>query len=351
MLITRFKLEEFSQYLGHLQRGFPFSLFKNFALEMVETVSEFINRAERTSDDDEAMSNARLSDLSLYWLLLQHGLFKQVIHDHPLNRWNALQHFLENGQQLFSINEPVVGSFYGEYGATGRFILDQKINTISRYNYFLILVDELDAPVFWPLAIHELAHCWLSSQDSVVSISSQTTTTLDFEDQESRIEESLCDAIATSVMGPSYVYSFINRLWTGFRRGNSPDYPENSFRLEVMVRILRKRGYGEELHEIEPMIRELGCVDWDEEEIVSAIVPIEEFAFHLPLKTSTPSPEAEITTIDDFIKRPPANLQEMFHIGWTLLNQSDVNTYESRFNRINLAIQKMLERNSLTFNT
>jgi hypothetical protein len=342
-------LDEFSQYLGQLPANPPYSYFKEFAYEMVDTVAEYIDRVERTIDPLEVANNIYLSEFSLNWLLLQHGFFKQVTNDHTTNRWKALQNYLECGKELFFIGDPILGSFYNRYGATGRFLLDRRISQTSSHNYFLIFVDELDAPVYWPLAIHELAHCWLSSQDSVVEISSQLETTLEPDIQESCVEEALCDAVASTIMGPSYVFSYINRLWAGFARPKSPEYPKDSFRIELMVRILRKIGYSEEIQEIESMITDLECDDWNDEVIVDSLDLIEGFATQLPFQT--PKLETEISSLDDFKKNSPKDIQTLFHVGWTLLNQSNVDTYSEQLRTINQTIQGILERNSATFNT
>ncbi|MHA1389693.1 MAG: hypothetical protein ACTSR9_14790 [Candidatus Thorarchaeota archaeon] len=318
---------------------------------MVETVAEYCDRVERTIDPSEVINNIYLSEFSLNWLLLQHGLFKQVVHDCPSSRWTALQHYLEHGKQLLSIDSPVLGSFFNSYGATGRFLLDKRIGRTSSHNYFLILVDELDSPLFWPLSVHELAHCWLSSQDSVVEISSELITSLEPEIQEGRVEEALCDAVATAIMGPSFVFSYINRLWTGFIRSNSPEYPKNSFRLKLMTRILKKNGYSDELQEIESMISDLGCDDWDDEEIANSLSSVEEFALELDFISAPPNFETEISSVSEFKKNPPENLQKLFHVGWNLLNQSDIETYDEWARSINSTIQKTLERNRSSFNT
>jgi len=348
VLSTRLRLDGFSHYLRQLPENPPYSHFNEFAFEMVDTVAEYIDRVERTTDPLEIANNIYLSEFCLNWLMLQHGFFKQVMNDHKTSQWKALQNYLGNGKDLFSLNDPILGSFYNTYGATGRFLLDRRINRTSSHNYFLIFVDELDAPIYWPLVTHELAHCWLSNQDSVVEISSQFTTTLEADVQESCVEEAMCDAIASKIMGPSYVFSYINRLWPSFARPKGRGYPTDSFRIEVMVRTLRNNGYTE-LQELDSLIDDVECDDWNDEVIVDSIDLIDEFAKQLPFTIS--NPETEITDLDDFQQNPPQDIRTLFYVGWDLLNQSTVDTYSEHLRSINQIVQETLERNSATFNT
>jgi len=314
---------------------------------MVDTVGEYIDRVERTSDPRDTVNNIYLLELCFSWLLYQHGYFKQVMNDYTTNKWRSLQYYLECGKELFSIYDPIVGSFFDRYAATGQFLLDRSIGSSSHHNYFLIFVDELDAPIYWPLAIHELAHCWLSSRNSVIEISSQIETTLDSDIQESRIEEAMCDAIASKIMGPSYAFSYINRLWTGFSRMKGRGYPTDSFRIEVMVQILRNNGYAE-LQELDSLIDDLEYDDWDDEEIVESLDLIDEFAIQLPF--DVPNLDTEITSLDDFQQNPPEDIRTLFHVGWEFMNQSTIDTYSEQLRAINHTIQETLERNRATFN-
>ncbi len=317
---------------------------------MVSKISSFIDRVERSSNPSDRLTHIWLSQASLDWLLIQHGFFKMSYHDSTTNKWCALQGLVKTGSELFEIGAPVLGTFYNTYGSTGTFILNRRIGQLSGDDYFMVITDELDPPIFWPLVIHELAHCWLSSQTIVEEISSKVHYNNESSIIERRVEEALCDAIATSFMGPSYVYSYINRLWHSFMMMDSFEYPKNSFRLEVMIRTLEQANY-DEVEDLKIIIEETSTVDWEDEAIVDSLAPIEEFAKQLPFITKPNSLVTDIESVNEFVNAPPANLQKLFHVGWMLLNTSDMKTYSDEFNSINSTIQESLERNYATFNT
>jgi len=243
-----------------------------------------------------------------------------------------------------------MGAFYNTYGSTGTFILNRRMGRPSGDDYFMVLADELDSPIYWPLVVHELSHCWLSSQNVIEEISSQIHSELEPKFVERRVEEALCDAVAVSLMGTSYVFSYVNRLWSSFAIPNSLEYPSNSFRLELMIRILKQTDH-DEVSNLETLIEETATTDWEDEAIVDSMILMEDFARQLPFTIDAGNLTTDIENIDEFVASPPDDQRKLYHIGWTLLNGSNADTYSDDFKRINLAIQETLERNSATFNT
>ena len=115
-------------------------------------------------------------------------------------------------------------------------------------DYYELCVDHTDPPVFWPLTIHEIAHCWLSKHEYVDDILSQHSSNIrdiSLDTAASRIEESLCDVIATKLIGPAYPLAFINRLWAQLGL-EIPDYPKNNFRIECMAKVLDLQDFNDE---------------------------------------------------------------------------------------------------------
>ncbi len=325
--------------------------FHNFSIDMLDRISSIIDRIERSPHPLDRMANVWLSEVSLDWLLVQNGFFKLSHHDSTTSKWKSLHSFIKTSSELLEIGRPVMGAFYNTYGSTGTFILNRRMGQPSGDEYFMVMADELDPPIYWPLVTHELSHCWLSSQSIVEEISSQVhPEELETRFVERRVEEALCDAVATSLMGPSYIYSYINRLWSSFMMQNSQEYPNNSFRLELMIRILKQTNH-EEVSELESMIEETTSMDWEDEAIVDSMILMEDFMEQLPLTVRPEDLGTEIRNIDEFVETPPSDLQKLYHVGWTLLNLSDAATYSDHFNRINLVIQEKLERNSSAFNT
>jgi hypothetical protein len=347
---TRSKLDKLKLQLDPISAYQQFESFYNYSTDMVTRILDIIDRVERSLHPFDRMANIWLSQISLDWLLVQHGFFKLSYYNFTSIEWRALQGLIKTVSEILEIRAPVLGAFYNTYGSTGTFILNRKIGRPFGQDYFMVMIDELDYPIFWPLVIHELSHCWLSSQNIIEEISSQIHSELEPKIVERRVEEALCDAVATSFMGPSYVYSYINRLWPTFSMRNSIEYPSDAFRLEMMIRILKQTNH-DKVADIETMIEDNISIDWANEEIVASMILIEEFTKQLPFSSKPEDFVSNIDSVDEFVKNPPENLQNLFHTGWTLLNLSNIDVYSDDFKRINSVFLELLERSGTTVNS
>ena len=317
---------------------------------MLKNVADYLDRVERSLNPQDKMINLWLSQTSLDWLLVQYGYFKIAFHDCKSSNWKALQGLIDVCSKILDIRVPVLGAFYNTYGATGSFVLNKMVGRPVGSDYFLVLVDELDSPLYWLLVLHELAHCWLSSRSTVEEIRSQINTDLEPEFEERRVEESLCDAIATALVGPSYVYSFINRLWLSFAISPSQVYPKNSFRLELMMRILKQTGHVE-VGDLEALIEDSLINDWKDEAIVDALEPIVDFVENMPFAITPTQLVTDLHSVSDFETDPPMSFQKLFHVGWNLINEAEMGTYHDWSVRISAVICNVLERNCAPLNT
>jgi hypothetical protein len=317
---------------------------------MLDRISNIVDRIERSSHPFDRTMHIWVFQESLDWLLLQHGFFKLALLDSTTSKWNALNGLIQKGSEIIDMGKPVLGAFFNTYGATGTFILNRRIGRPSGADYFMVLADELDPPFYWPLIIHELSHCWLSSQNIIEEISSQINPEIEQKFIERRVEEALCDAVAASLMGPSYVYSYINRLWSGFAIPNSPEYPSTSFRLELMIRILKQANHAK-IRDLETLIEETSSKDWGDEAIADSMSLIEDFTSTLPFSVEHENLDTDIEKIEEFVDDPPQDIRNLYHAGWTLLNSSSRDTYSKDFTKINHAIQETLERGSSAINT
>jgi len=99
---------------------------------------------------------------------------------------------------------------------------------------------------------------------------------------EKRIEEALCDAIATYMIGPSYPYSYLNRLWARFPAGIVPEYPSHRFRIECMATVLDEMKLYEQARNIRYIGNAKFSEPWQNEEIHWAIDDIVSVTSELP---------------------------------------------------------------------
>lgn len=81
--------------------------------------------------------------------------------------------------------------------------------------YYVIAVDYSDPPLLWPLVFHEIGHCLLSVRDDVDRICEQSISwvrsDISLETIHRRLEEALCDVIATYLIGPAYPYEALHQ--------------------------------------------------------------------------------------------------------------------------------------------
>ena len=117
-----------------------------------------------------------------------------------------------------------------------------------------------------------------------------------------------------------------------------------------MIRILKLSNH-DEVSRLESLIEETISGEWDKEEIVDSMPLIEDYVKELSFIADPEVLTSEIDNIDEFVANPPMNLRKLYHVGWTLLEQSTIDTYSDDFERINHAIEDTLERNGATFNS
>jgi len=155
-----------------------------------------------------------------------------------IHAWNALRNlirYLSNRLEMKTLPMPLLGD---DYFATGSYTYFRDLSIRLRKDFYFIAVDSLDPPIFWPLIAHEIAHCWLNetryldrifASPDVLEVKRRTSIPV-----ERRLEEVLCDMVATRLLGPAYVWAYITRLWPVFPQGVHENYPSHPFRLECM---------------------------------------------------------------------------------------------------------------------
>jgi len=259
---------------------------------------------------------------------MQYGIFKIAQASTFDGRWRALNRFASYYADILDIAVTPVPLFGHTYFSTGSFSYYKTLGLRLEKEYYVLSVDKSDPPLFWPLALHELSHCWLGRRDDVDRICSRHIDEISrIEDMtrinrsiiEKRIEEALCDVIATYTIGPSYPYSYLNKLWAQFPAGILPEYPSHRFRIECMATVLDEM-------ELFEQARNLRCIGdtkfsepWQNEEIHWAIDDIVSGISELPKLIVDEVDVKANRAVDALEISPPKDIPTLFLACWMFL--------------------------------
>lgn len=167
------------------------------------------------------------------------------------------------------LTSQVYPSLSDSYFTTGSFIYYKKFGSRPRKEYFVVSLDFTDPAVMWPLVCHEVAHCWLSQTSLVEAIaaSAVTSSSNQLRTLETRVEEAICDSIATRVGGAAFPFAFAIKFWGQIPWTDTGDHPLNSFRLELMARTLDGMGMFEAAADVREILAKANGPEWDAEDI------------------------------------------------------------------------------------
>jgi hypothetical protein len=322
------------------------SSFLDHSYDVIEKIRTYLSRAHSTRLDVVRANSLWLCDIAFKWLLIQHGRFKIARRQLNDERWVALNKFVAtyaSELKLESIPLPLLGD---SYFSTGSFQYYRKLAMRLEKEFYLISVDASDPPLFWPLMIHELSHCWLGSSDVIASIQETHSNEINLTNQEmaeSRLEEALCDALATRLIGPAYPLSYINKLWAQFPREVSPWYPTNEFRLECMAIMLSEL----RLHNLANDIRDIAngkfAGKWDDEEIACSINDLINVAREMS-KGLSPEVYAIATKSEKILESPTTlDMPTLFFSCWNALNLAQPNQISSTLDKTSVSIINALK--------
>jgi hypothetical protein len=245
------------------------SSFRNYGLQYLEKLEEQLNMAT-SARSLTLRANLRLQvDIGIEWISLQRLRFGSVLQSRNDPQWLPLRLLLGNYSRILGI-APAPLPILGEgYYSTGSFVYYRSRTQSVDSRHYIVSVDRTDKPIFWPLVLHELAHIWLGERDEVDQICGSVTEpdSLSNEERAERVEEALCDVIATRLVGPAYSYSFLHKLWARFDVSTARGYPSNGFRIECMANSLSTQGFSDVASELREMADLKFEERWEREEI------------------------------------------------------------------------------------
>ncbi len=319
----------------------------------MERLRSFLNRAATSVSQQVKQSYLFQVEVGITSLTHQLCLLKLVQNSSNDTRWLAFTNFVSFYSNQLNLN-PVPLPLFGEsYFSTGSFTFYETLRLSKQY--FVLSVSYGDPALFWPLAAHELAHCWLSSRDTVDRISANLpwSSNLRPEVISNRVEEALCDSIATRIMGPSYPFSFINKFWTRFpiQGMTSAIYPTDRYRLECMARVLDESGFFDEAADVRDVSDSAFVEGWQEEEISWSLDSISEQA----RQVTFPNPRA-IRTVprQGFSSLGMTNLSEanaIFYSSWASIDNDARQITDQQITELSRKLVSALERSPVSSDT
>lgn len=297
--------------------------FLDSAKSAITLVQGLIRRTETSVEEQSRKSYAALAnhlingvseDLSLF------KLFEQSVSD---ERWKSATNMVLECSEFMGVSPipAVVLSGSGYFNTQGPPDIRTDIGkNIPKYN--VVSVEQLHSPILWPNVIHELCHFLVLESEAPDKIyTSIGDYQLEIESTQDKIEEAICDCVATLIMGPSYPFSYLAQYFQILSNTAHIRHPSDSLRLKLMSDILFKVKMPQESKEIEEiLINKLGKA-WQQDELFPA--------FDRIIKESTRLiriPEYRNfrrgLTLDDFKKDTPSDVYSLFNEGWNIILSS-----------------------------
>jgi hypothetical protein len=261
-----------------------------------------------------------LADMGLSYYSAQYQFFQLAKASWKEETWSALQCLIRYISTNLKLSIPPIPILGDDYYATGSFSYFRDLAFRLKREYYFVAVDFLDISLFWPLIAHEVAHCWLnetrylkqiSASSEALSIKAKTKVPV-----EERVEETLCDLVATRLFGPAYPQAYNVKLWLRFPKEVHEDYPQHSFRLECMIAVLERLELNEVAEEFKKLRDEKFDVGWQQEEISPLKEQLLEVSKNIPTTINRKLYERSLFMTEQLFSSPPRDPVLLFLTCW-----------------------------------
>jgi len=239
----REKICQIQDYIKSRKLPDFFPPFKEHVEEIVNFVSSQLQKYE--SSRSETLRDTFLFQaftcLRLY--LIQHFLLKSAERNLTNIKWVSLQNLVYSLSNQIKLMRRPVSILGDDYFAAGTPVYRECGIRIEK-PFYIVVADEFDFPLFWTLIAHELAHCKLSETEHltklyVIASEMDLFRRLRADYCAKRIEQAMCDIIATRLLGPAFMYAYFLRLYPDFSEEHPREDPSHQFRIECMAEVLQ----------------------------------------------------------------------------------------------------------------
>jgi hypothetical protein len=264
------------------------SPFRDHVLDVTELVFSYLEYASVTSSSFIRQNYLRLAWLILFDLSRQYETFK-VVEEEAESREkevSALRGLSDELSSMLQLSRKPLTLQGNSYYAAGSFTYKGKAFRQLK-PYYIVSADAFDPPYLWALLAHELGHCKASETgyvrglyqtaeeqglDRRIAEATNVSKTLAKAYCQYRIEQCLCDMLATRLLGRAYVLAYFAKLYPTFlERAPSPWEPLHQFRMECMVQVLHQEGLDESSQEVCRLRERSFETDWTKEEIAGLL--------------------------------------------------------------------------------
>ncbi|MGQ9474402.1 MAG: hypothetical protein ACUVRN_10230 [Candidatus Caldatribacteriaceae bacterium] len=260
--------------------------------------------------------------------------------------WDAFRSLIKYISEILKLSSPPMPILGDEYYSTGSFSYFRDLGFRLRKEYYFVVADFMDSPIFWPLVAHEVGHCWLNETKYIQEISTlpealeiETKTKVSVE---KRIEETLCDLVGVRLFGPAYVHSYNLKLWLRFPKPVHEDYPQHPFRLKCMLDMLYRLEMDDAAENIREICGERFDADWQKEEISPLKDHLLEASENFPKTISRRLYEESLFLTEQLYSSPPRNPVLLFSTCWNRFLKEDPEKVVNLLPRFSSIILKAL---------
>ncbi len=166
-------------------------------------------------------------------------------------------------------------------------------------HFYLVSADAFDESFYWPLMAHELAHCKFNETSHVKTVLREVRKKgldrkLGAQVCQRRLEQVLCDIVATRLLGPGFAFSFAQRLEPVFSYPLPVDEPSFQLRLECIASTLDDAELTDSARTIRSTVQAQFETDWNDDPLASLKPTLIRRCEDLPLLISKEKYETSI---------------------------------------------------------
>lgn len=219
---------------------YPMCLFKKHVQEVRKEVIGRLLDSEAATDPILKKQYYLFSWLAVYLLNDQVEKFALVETSANNALWNRLNTIIDDLVSHLGLSSRPLPFFGGSFYCTGSFTYTEQGIHLSPF--YQVSAESHESILFWPLLAHEIAHLKLNETDDVNNLRSELTRqNLRKEKYRRRLDEALCDVMATLLYGPAYIASFGTKFWQIQDELSDESYPSNQFRLSIMFETMERK--------------------------------------------------------------------------------------------------------------
>ncbi|MDH5779746.1 MAG: hypothetical protein OEZ29_04035 [Candidatus Bathyarchaeota archaeon] len=236
------KIDKIAKDCSRLDQ-YPMTLFKDHVKEIKREVETRLSDSASTTDPILRKQYYLFSWLSIWLLSDQLEKFTLVEASTNDPMWSHLNIVIDDLVHRLGLSSKPLPFFGSSFYCTGSFAYTERGIPVSPF--YQVSTESQESILFWPLLAHEIAHLKLHETDEVQNLRRELSRhNLRSEKYRERLDEALCDIIATVLYGPAYIAAFGTKFWQILDEYHDESYPSNQFRLFVMFKTIKDEDLG-----------------------------------------------------------------------------------------------------------